>query len=568
MSKITVTIQPYSIKVCVDSDKTIFEILQEVGISIKSVCGGYGNCGKCKVVITNGEYIYDEIVREFLTNEELKRGYTLACVTKCLTDCEIYIPSESRLGIQKILQDAVIPEIELNPIVSCINGEIIDKITGKVIDHLDSSQVYGLAIDVGTTKVVTYLVDLNTGRIVNKLSDYNRQVVLGEDLMSRIEHARRDVKGTEKLQKLVIETINSLVNEHLEKIKISSRQIVYACIASNTVMTYLLLGKNPTPLASPNIEIERDSIIIKANELGININNNAHVYVTPCVSRFLGGDVLCDILISNMWRDDKLSLLIDIGTNTHVVLGCSEWFIACTGPGGTAFEGWSVRFGMRAIEGAIDSLKIDKNTYKAKYTVIGNSKPKGLCGSGLIDLLAELYIHGIVDFRGKFSEEMIGKVTYLRKRDHDYEYIVVPRDETELDIDITINQKDINNLLDSKASVCASITTLLKKMRISINDIERVYICGAFANYINLNNAIKIGLFPEFPNAEFTLLGNGSIAGTYTILVHYKYRDVVEKIAREMTYIELVQDQDFVEEYEAALSIPGRREYFPTMMSY
>jgi len=608
VDKVTVIFQPYGKRVQVPKGTTLFEAALKAGVGLRSVCGGKGSCGKCKVIVRKGKVDFKYNVEEkLLTPEELSKGYVLACLSKCLTDCEVYVPPESRLERPKIQTEAIIPKVVPNPAIRKIyipsdefavakflesikeeRTHLAHEIESKLMDIAESSneggtvilwnfkgkevldvelgdtrsKAYGLAIDVGTTKVVAYLVDLNTGEILGLESDYNKQLIYGEDVISRISYALEKSNGLKMVQKAVVDTINDLINRLAQRFDIKSYEIYDVCTAGNTVMTYLLIGKDPSPLLKTGAEVPRESYLINAKSIGLNVNTSAKLYCLPCAGRFLGGDVIGDIIASGMHRSQEIALLIDIGTNAEVVLGCEGWLLATTGPAGPAFEGWGIRFGMRAIEGAIERVKIDPSTLRAEYSVIGNVKPRGICGSGLIDLLAEMFRHKIIDTLGKINRRI--KSPYIRGGPDGYEYVVVPKEETAIGRDIVITEKDIANLIDSKSSVCAAISVLLKKMRLSVYDITKVYICGAFGRYLDPNSAIAIGLIPEFPNAEIRYIGNGSLAGAYLALVSTKYRDEAEFIAKSLAYYDLMKDMDFMDEYLAGFVLPGKKELFPT----
>ncbi len=603
---VTITFQPFGRRVKARPGVNLLDAAVSSGISIRSICGGKGNCGKCKVIVRRGsvDFIYNP-KEKLLTREELKAGYVLACLSLVNSDCEIFVPPESRLEGQRILSDALVPEVEFDPTVGKIYlpAEKISNILQKPADlgiPLDivreavekspecgsqgvslayrrwdgnvelldfecsntADENYGLAVDIGTTKIVAYLVNLNNGKIIGKASDYNRQLMYGEDVVSRVGYTIEKEDGARAVQMAAVETINSLISRLMVEHGVSWRNIYDVVAAGNTVMTYLFAGINAQPLLDPGTRVPTDPITIDAAGVNLKVNEKAHVYLLPSAGRFLGGDAIGDILASGVFREDDVCIIIDIGTNVEAIMGNKEWFIATTAAAGPAFEGWGIRFGIRAVEGAIDSVRIDPETLKAKYTVIGGGKPKGICGSGLIDTLSELFTNGIVDRLGKINREIASE--YIREGEDGYEYVVVPAGETEIGRDIVITEKDIANLIDSKAAACAAVGVLLKKMNLTVYDVKKIFICGAFGSYLNLNSAVAIGLIPEFPNAEVKYIGNGSVAGAYLSLVSRSYRKIAEDIARNIAYIDLLKDSDFMDEYTAAYFLPGKKELFPT----
>jgi uncharacterized 2Fe-2S/4Fe-4S cluster protein (DUF4445 family) len=591
---IEIVFQPYGKRISIEKNINLLEAARIAGIGIRSVCGGRGTCGKCKVIVKKGNVDFKSIGEEFLTEDEALKGYVLACLSYPLEDCEIFVPVESRIEGQKLQFEAKIPKI--TPITSIkkeyfplekidyalklanLNKEKASLYSNGItltirdygkkkgvinIENGDTSNKFlGLAIDIGTTKVVAYLVDMKTGNIINRASDFNKQLVYGEDVVSRIGYTYKKAEKKYEMQKAVIDTINDLIFKLLKNTNFSINDIYDVCVAGNTVMTYLFAGIDAFPLLEPGSKISKEPIILDSSFIGLKVNSLSEVYCLPCSSRLLGGDVIGDILTSGMFKFDEPALLIDIGTNVEVVLGCKDWFISTTAAAGPAFEGWGVSFGIRAIEGAIDSIKINPKNFKAEYTTIGNTKPKGICGSGFIDLLAEMFRNGIMDSGGKINYSI--ETPYIKYGERGYEYIVVPSEETAIGKDIVISEKDIANLLDGKAAACAAISIILKKMRLTVNDISRIYVCGAFGNYINLNNAMAIGLIPEFPNAKIEYLGNGSIGGAYLALMSIEYRKEAERIAKLLSYIDLMKDIDFIEEYTAAFSFPGKESLFPS----
>lgn len=574
-----------------EKGKSILEIAQSVGEGIRSLCGGKGSCGKCKVIVRDGEYeINPEPHEKFVSKREREKGVVLACQTYLMSDAEIYIPLESRLEKQQILKDFIVTGKELQPNVrkefyadaflpellsmkgyrlACSpdaeEGDLTLVLRGNEVIAVEEgdtrNEFYGLAIDIGTTTLVTALVDLNSGNVVNISSDYNGQIIYGEEVLSRVEFvfSRRD--GLEILQKAVVESINKLIDRLLEGY--SSPERIYDVVAAgNTLMTHFFLGMDINYLfKSSNVRVEKRGYTALARELGLNVNEGARVFALPPVGRYVGGDIVGDVLASGVVDSPYLSLMVDLGTNGEIVLGSEGWAISTSVASGPAFEGYEIKHGSRAVEGAIDHVEIVDG--EVKYTVIGSKKPRSICGSGLIDLLAELLKNGIVDFQGNLDT----RHPRVRRGEDGYEFVVVEGDETETGEDIVFTQNDIDTLIKSKAAVCAGIAVLIKKAGITPADVDRFYIAGGFGYYINFENAVIIGLFPELPNAEVKQIGNGSLAGAYLALTSKKKRQLAETMAKLMTYFDLSTDANFMEEYNAALALPGKYELFPTIYS-
>jgi len=623
---VTVEFQPSGKRVDVEKGSTILKAAQTAGIGIRSVCAGAGTCGKCKVIVEDGEVL--EVLKsneDIISEDEVSKKYHLACRTQLLTNARIIVPPESRIEGQQILTNALLSKVEYDPCCrkqflrmshvdfADVSGrlrdisEYIERVFGQKISLSDfalsklgkmefaegisgltvtvdkcsnvaevvdvdigdtSLQNYGLAIDVGTTKIVVYLVNFKDGSIVDIRSDYNQQLIYGEDLLSRIDYAFGNVQGLSRLQKASADTVNDIVKTITFKNDVSPDEILDICVAGNTVMTYLLAGLDPSHLVDANVRVSRDPVQRRAKNFGIGVNPNAQVYCLPNVSRFVGGDAVADVLASGMHQSDEISILIDMGTNGEIVIGSKGWLLSTSCAAGPAFEGWGIRFGSRSVEGAIEHIKIDPKTLRSTYKVIGEPqhKARGICGSGMIDAVAEMYRSKIIDFSGKITNEQMSPL--IRTGIDGPEYVVSPSAENELQKDIVITQRDINNLLDSKAALCSSVAVLMKKVGVGVMEINSLYLAGAFGNYIDMGNATTLGIFPNLQKAKIVHLGNGSVAGAYLTLLSAKKRIEAEEIAEIMTYYDLTVDPDFMEEYSAALYIPGNPELFPSRHKY
>ncbi len=559
-----VIFQPYNVEVEVDENTSLLDAARKAGIYIRSLCGGRGSCKKCLVKLVSGEFKYDP--------DSVVGDLVLACRTYCRGDiCQVFIPPETRLGIQRLLTKTQLAlEVEPNPRITIRPEEdgaftilYIDE--GRPVRKCRGSELraYGVAVDIGTTKVAVYVVDLFTGKIVREYGFQNPQMTYGDDIISRIEFCRRNPDGVKILQRLIVDKISEVIADACRELSLSPDDFVDGVVVGNTVMMYLFLG-NPevTKLVDASYRPPKTLFRVNVRDIGLRANQEASIDVLPCVSRYFGSDLVADVLAVKMYEKEELQLLLDIGTNTQIIIGCRDWMIATSGPGATAFEGWGITCGVRATEGAIEQVKIEGD--KVIYRTIGDKKPIGLCGSGLVDLVAELLRNGIIDETGRLKP---GHPRVRERPDGMLEFVVVPREESGTGNDIVVTQRDIANILDSKAGVCALIATLLRKLRISISDIERVYICGGFATYLNLQNATYIGLIPEFPNAQVEYVGNGAIAGAYMALVNYELRSKAVEIAQMITYVDMVNDAEFLEEYNANLSFPGKRELFPSYYS-
>jgi uncharacterized 2Fe-2S/4Fe-4S cluster protein (DUF4445 family) len=413
---------------------------------------------------------------------------------------------------------------------------------------------YGLAVDVGTTSVVVHLVDLSTAQIVDTASSYNGQISCGDDVISRIVYSQRQ-GGLERLHQLVIGTINSLLQEIAARNQIDLVDIYEITLAGNTTMTHLFLGLDPKYIREePYIPTFSIAPRASAGRLGLNTNPHASVYCMPSVGSYVGGDITAGVLSSGLFLTDKLTLFVDIGTNGEMVLGNKDWLICCACSAGPALEGGGVRDGMRATVGAIEDVWIDPATYEPAYRTVGNRPPQGICGSGLIDLVAELFVTGLIDKSGRMSTG--ARTPRLRAGQYGPEYVVVWGQETARGRDIVITESDIENLTRAKAAIFAGFRSLCRNVGVDLADVEQILIGGAFGQYINIEKAIEIGLMPDLPWQRFRYFGNTSAMGAYTALVCTDMRHEVVKIAGRMTYLELSADTTFMDEYTSALFLP------------
>jgi uncharacterized 2Fe-2S/4Fe-4S cluster protein (DUF4445 family) len=605
--KVTVVFHPLNRIVSVPAGATVLEAIRLAGIQFESICGGKGECNKCKIIYLKGPS--DKGTPESLkglTQDEIGRNYCRACQTHVLGNCEFIIPVESRIDAPKILLNHTDPGNDLAPAVSkhllvsedslhpssghrsvkldgyngsrphmtrhqnhlltCTKGPVTVVITRTnrypevlSVEQGDTTrEMYGIALDLGTTTVVGILVDLTTGKTCAHASAMNRQITFGEELLTRIACAKK-TEGRKKLQAAAVESINEVIGKLAAAAGIPVLSVYDVSIAGNTVMHHLLLMEDSAPLEIANREISRKPAIVKAGTLGISVNPESWVYCLPNVSRFVGGDAVGDVVASGMYRSDELSLLIDLGTNGEVVLGNAEWLSSVSCASGPAFEGAGISSGMRAMRGAIDHVAIDPETFFVTWTTIEQEMPRGICGSGIIDAAAAMVTAGILDFTGKFVEGKPG----VREGPDGHEYVLVEKEKTATGRDIVITRQDMAYLIDSKAAACGSIGVLLKKYRIAVQDVRHVYLAGAFGAYADQEKIIRFGIIPDFPAAQYHTIGNGSLSGAHALLVSVKKRNDAEVVAKKMVYIDLLIDADFIEEYSAAVYIPGKKEYFP-----
>jgi uncharacterized 2Fe-2S/4Fe-4S cluster protein (DUF4445 family) len=412
----------------------------------------------------------------------------------------------------------------------------------------------GLAIDIGTTTVSVWMVDLLTGRVMRQASQYNQQISRGEDIISRIIYASKGDGGNE-LRDLVLETINGIVEAMCQRLKIDVADIVKATVSGNSTMMHLLLGIAPEsirlePFITPINHLPR----LPAGEVGIAMNPSGVVDPLPGVASYVGADITAGVLSTGLRDSADTTLFIDVGTNGEIVFGSADWMVTCACSAGPAFEGAGVIHGMRANTGAIEEVWIDGATYEPTCRVIGNGPPRGICGSGLIALVAEMFLTGIVDKGGHINQTL--DTPRVRRGLHGAEYVVAWADETHGGEDIVITRVDINNLLRAKAAIYAGFNVLADRVGVPLEMAEHVLIGGSFGKYINVEKAVDIGLLPDMPWDRFEFLGNTSVKGAYLALIDQAARDEIASIASAMTYIELSADNSFYEAFTSALFLP------------
>ena len=416
---------------------------------------------------------------------------------------------------------------------------------------------YGLCVDVGTTTVAACLVDIETGEIKSSANSGNLQMQYGGDIINRIIYSTKE-NGLEKLNHAIVEgTVNQLLREMIKELEITQDEIVFSVFAGNTTMAHLLLRVYAENIRlEPYIPAFRNAPALKAGDISLGINKNAPVFILPNVASYVGGDIVAGVLASGLWIGDETVLFIDLGTNGEIVLGNKEWMLPCACSAGPAFEGGEISCGMRAASGAIDEVRIDRQNLRPGVRVIGDTTPKGICGTGIIDLIAEMMLKGIIDMKGKINQNI--KSDRIRYNQHFgcFEYVVAFGSETKDGLDITINEIDIDNFLRAKGAVYSGAKTLLHNIGMDVSDIDRVIIAGGIGQNLDINNSITIGLLPDLPHEKFEFIGNSSLTGAYACLVSDDAREKVKEIADSMTYIELSADPAYMEELISACFLP------------
>jgi len=415
-----------------------------------------------------------------------------------------------------------------------------------------SSSNYGIAVDVGTTTVAVELVSLHLGEVIAVRSDYNEQVECGLDVISRINYAKKPER-LEELRRRILATINRLIRQIVGTHDIDLNDVSSGVISGNTTMIHLLLGLNPEYIRlEPYTPTIKETPFMSAAEVGININRQAWLYFSPHVGSYVGGDITAGVLCTDLATDSKeMSLFIDIGTNGEIVIGNAEFMMTCACSAGPAFEGGGIEFGMRAALGAIEKAEVDPETGNALCETIGNGKAKGICGSGMISLLANLFLTGWIDQSGKFVRSRKSKSVIIEGRFA--KYVIVPAADSASGKDITISEADIENIIRAKAAIYSACNLMLEQVGMKFEDLSTIYIAGGFGRSLDLEKAMVIGLVPDLPREKFKYIGNASLMGTYMVLLSKEYREKQLELARKMTYVELNTAPAYMDQYTGAL---------------
>jgi uncharacterized 2Fe-2S/4Fe-4S cluster protein (DUF4445 family) len=423
---------------------------------------------------------------------------------------------------------------------------------------------YALAVDIGTTTVWVQLLDLAQGEIIGQAADYNGQMSYGDDVISRIVYSQKE-DGLKTLQKAVVATLNNIIKKLLRRYKLPVEEISHITLAANTTMTHLFYAIDPKYIRlAPYTPTACHIPPMRAHHLGLDLPEHVFIYSVSSVSSYVGGDIVAGVLASGIYKESKLTLYIDIGTNGEIVIGNQEWLACAACSAGPAFEGGGIRYGMRAAKGAVEEASVNPETAEPMLMTIDMAKPKGICGSGLINLLAALMEAGIVLPNGKFRDDL--DTPRIRMGDSGREYVLARGGETESGEDLTLSEVDIDNLMRAKGAMFAGYVTLLDSVGLRLQDLEQVILAGAFGSFINIENAIAIGLMPDLPRDRFHFVGNGSLTGATLLAFSRDLLEEERRVADMMTNFELSETPGYMDQYIAALFLPHtQEEYFPTI---
>ncbi|MHA1268841.1 MAG: ASKHA domain-containing protein [Candidatus Helarchaeota archaeon] len=611
--------QPDGKRIKVEAGTTILQSAIESGIDLISICGGKGICGKCKIIVEKGNIKkeFDSAELKFLTDEEKQHNFRLACKVQINDNLIIRIPDESRSGKQKLQVEGIKTPVQIDPLIKkyhvilkkptledhkadkiridqflkknyglsplkinfnllkslgslirefnwdftiCIwnDEEIISVEKGNTVD-----EIYGYAVDIGTTKLAGYLLNLKTGEVLSVGSLMNPQIPFGEDVISRIGY-----NNPKELQDVVIDGLNQIFQNLCQNTKISNDNVYDISVVGNPTMTHLFLGINAKQIGmAPYVPVINEGITICNEKLRIKMNKLAKVYTLPILSGYVGADTMGVIIATEIYKKDELCMALDIGTNTEVVLGNKDRILTCSCASGPAFEGAHIEFGMRASSGAIEKIQIDPKTLDPIIETIDNIKPRGICGSAIVDIPAELLKSKIIDVNGKINKNINN--ARLRQGTKYYEYVLVWSEDSAFNKDIVITQKDIREIALAKAAIHTGTEILLQEYGINEKKIDKMFIAGAFGTHINLENARFIGMVPEIPISKIIPVGNAAGTGARMCLVSKKMRMITEDIAQKVEYIELGAHPNFQKVYLNSNYLPyADLDRYPEISSY
>ncbi len=423
---------------------------------------------------------------------------------------------------------------------------------------------YAIAVDIGTTTVYSQLIDLITGDVLASYGEYNGQISYGEDVISRIIFADKP-GGLQKLHEVVITNINQLIKKMVKRARIDPDEISTITLAGNTTMTQLMLKVNPKYIRlSPYVPASTLFAPIKAIDLDLSLGDHVTALVYPAISSYVGGDIVAGVMGSGMHLAEEITLFMDIGTNAEIVIGNKDWLACAACSAGPAFEGGGLKFGMRAAKGAIEDFSMDPITLEPMNLTIGNVRPKGICGSGLIIIAATMFEMGVIDNRGKFNRDL--DTPRIRETDGIFEYVLAWKDETRIDRDITLTEPDLDNLIRAKGAIYSGCITLLEEVGLGMDDIDRIFLAGGFGSYVDLEKAMTIGLLPEIDPDKVRFIGNGSLMGAKMSSLTNRIRKDVVEVTKRMTNFELSETLSFMNNYVAALFLPHTdMEQFPKL---
>jgi uncharacterized 2Fe-2S/4Fe-4S cluster protein (DUF4445 family) len=600
-----VDLEPVGKRIDIEQGTNLLEAAQLAGVHLASLCGGAGLCDSCRVRVDRGEVSEPTLEEREIFGGDLASGFRLACQTIPESDVKVDIPPESLTTPQRLqiegqevtvspesvvravdisippptLEDLrsdvgrlkdVLGEMEIRspsfrlPLLRDLSSQVrAQDYSARIVLRGDEvvallppgEELLGLAVDVGTTKLAAYLVDLGEGKTLAKIGSMNPQVGYGEDVISRIAFANQQEHAGEILQSKLIEAINTMIEELTAEAQVSPDQIVDAVVVGNTSMHHLFAGLPVRQLGiAPYVPAVSDAFDVPASDLGLHVARGAYVHIPPNIAGYVGADHVAMLLSTGMSEATGVVLALDIGTNTEISLSCDGRLLTCSCASGPAFEGAHIHDGMRASQGAIERVQIIGDNVFVQ--TIDTQPAVGICGSGILDAVGEMLKAGIIDPRGALQEESL----HVRGKDADAHFLLVPAAESGHGSDIIVTRKDVNEIQLAKGAIRAGIEVLLKEAGIEHQAIDTFVVAGAFGTYLDVNSAVRIGMFPSLPNERFHQVGNAAGIGAKQMLISSTSRDTAKEIVRRVEYLELTTHPDFTDEFMNALFLAEHRQ--------
>lgn len=593
-SPLIVEFQPVGRRIEIVPGQSILDAAHLAGVGLISLCGGEGWCQSCVVRIVSGEVTQPPDAEiEFLGYQKITEGFRLACKAVPQTDVKIDIPPDSLSTPQRLQIEGREFETPLDPVVRAVDLELkppslsdlrddaqrlLDRLSeighrnlaisfpilgfmSELIRELDWSlrvvlrkneviallprktDIYGIAVDIGTTKLAVYAVDLDSGEIAAKTGEMNPQIAYGEDVISRITYARDHADGRAELQVALVRTLNQRIEEICKLAGIQPAQLVDAVVVGNTAMHHLFVGLPVDQLVfSPYLAAVRSAMDIRVGDLGLGLSPGAYVHLLPNIAGYVGADHAAVILSTELWNTEETVLAVDIGTNTEISLVHRGQITSCSCASGPAFEGAHITHGMRAAPGAIEKVQIIND--QIKLITIGGQPPVGICGSGILDVVSEMKAHHLMDEKGAIQQG--ARLTRVDSKGVP-EILLVSATESGNDQDITVSRKDINEIQLAKAAIRSGLEILLAEAGIQAEDVDRVLVAGAFGTYISIPNAVAVGMFPRIPLDRFQQVGNAAGMGAVQALISGSRRKLISDETQDVSYVELTTYQKFQE---------------------
>ncbi len=613
-SLVTITFHPQEKVTRVPPGMSVFNAANWIGLAIDSTCGGLGTCGKCKIRVLKGSEVITAADRKALTDEDLASGWRLSCRAEAYSDlvCEVprlmgnpkaalmgfgrhvvLEPNVHKVVLQlepptlsdqrsdfvrvqhKLLEEGyeVIPTLsvlrQLPTVLRTSDWHITAVVIGQELATVEPgdtrSTSFGLTFDLGTTTVVGALLDLESGAVVSVKSILNEQAVFGADVIARISHTMMETDGLMQMRNKALQSLNQLISQLCQDANVSTNNVYEAVIAGNATMLHLLLGLDPEALGvTPFVPVVDNELTIHAQTVGLDMYSESQIHFLPHIGAYVGADLVSGLLATGLAHARGVRLLVDVGTNGEIIIGSEDRVVATAAPAGPAFEGAQIHDGMRASEGAIEAVEI--NSHEIKLKVIGDCDPVGLCGSGLVDAVAQARITGLLDATGRFltyekatncleiSNELIDRI--ITFDDGMLGFVLAWEHETQHGRRIILSQRDIRELQFAKAAIASGIDVVMRELGVDVNDLQEIFLAGSFGSYINPQSARVIGLVPPISVKNIKAVGNAAGEGAKIALLSFRQRNIAYELPRFVEYHELSGRADFNDAFIDVLNFP------------